>query len=203
MLANLPGLVWELRVEPPLWPPQVHFASANALRLTGYPPEQWRRSNLLWETLVPGSDREGFESAVRTAVRRGSWNHRHVWLHADGEPRTFETHLTARPARSGSHHDVRCVSFDVTALESAERALAETERRFRAAADRAPLLIRISQPDRGTVWCNRSWLEFRGRTLEQERGDGWKQGVHPDDLEAVLARLRRDARKPPKSRHPA
>jgi PAS domain S-box-containing protein len=189
LLANLPGLVWELRVEPPLWPPQVCFVSANALRLTGYPPEQWQRSNLLWERLVPEPDREAFENAVRTAVRRGAWNHRHAWLHADGQARTFETHLTARPARSGTHHDVRCVSLDVTALASAERALAETERRFRAAADRAPLLIRISQPGRGTVWCNRAWLDFRGRTLEEERGDGWRRGIHPDDLAAVEEKL--------------
>ncbi|GMU65038.1 MAG: hypothetical protein AMXMBFR36_13120 [Acidobacteriota bacterium] len=189
LLGNLPGLVWELRFEPPRWPPQVHFASANALRLTGYPPEQWQRSNLLWETLVPEADRETFETALRTAVRRGSWTHRHSWRHADGALRTFDTYLTARPARSGAHHDVRCVSLDVTALESAERALAETERRFRAAADRAPILIRISQPERGTVWCNRAWLEFRGRTLEEERGDGWRQGVHPDDLASVGEQL--------------
>lgn len=189
LLGNLPGLVWELRVEPPLWPPQVHFASANALRLTGYPPDQWQRSNLLWETLVPEADREAFDNAVRTAVRRGTWQLRHAWRHADGELRTFDTHLTARPARSGAHHDVRCVSLDITALESAERALAETERRFRAAADRAPILIRISQPERGTVWCNRAWLDFRGRTLDEERGDGWRQGIHPDDLAGVREKL--------------
>lgn len=189
LLGNLPGLVWELRVEPPLWPPQVQFASANALRLTGFPPEQWHRSNLLWDELVPETERGSFEEALRTAVRRGSSNHRHVWRHADGLPRTFDTHFTARPARSGAHHDVRCVSLDVTALESVERALAETERRFRAAADRAPILIRISQPDRGTVWNNRAWLEFRGRTFEEERGSGWHEGVHPDDLDRVLSTL--------------
>jgi PAS domain S-box-containing protein len=189
LLANLPGLVWELRVEPPLWPPKVQFASANALRLTGYPPEQWRRRDLLWEELVPESERESFEEALREAVRRGSSNFRHVWRHADGLPRTFDTHFTARPSRSGTHHDVRCVSLDVTALESAERALAETERRFRAAADRAPILIRISQPDRGTVWLNRAWLDFRGRPSEEERGSGWHEGVHPDDLDRVLAML--------------
>jgi PAS domain S-box-containing protein len=189
LLANLPGLVWELQVEPPSWPPRVHFASANALRLTGYEPEQWRRPDLLWQTLIPDAEREAFENAVRTSVRRGSWNHRHVWLHADGMPRTFETHLIARPSRAGGHFDVRCVSLDVTALAMAERALAETERRFRAAADRAPILIRISQPGRGTVWCNRAWLEFRGRTLDEERGDGWHEGVHPDDAAAVRGRL--------------
>ncbi len=28
---------------------------------------------------------------------------------------------------------------------------------------------------------SRDWLELRGRSLDQERGDGWIQGLHPDD----------------------
>lgn len=189
IFANLPGLVWELRVEPPLWPPQVDFASTNATRLTGYPAEQWCRSNLLWETLVPDSGRVDFEDAVRAAVRRGGGHLRHVWRHADGTLRTFDTYLTARPSRSGARHDVRCVSIDVTALETAERAVADAERRFRSVADHAPVLIRVSRPDSGTVWCNRTWLDFRGRTLEEEAGEGWYAGVHPDDCERVRAGL--------------
>lgn len=187
LVANLPGLVWELRFEPPRWPPRVHFASASALRLTGYTPEQWRRPELLWESVIAAEDREAFETALRTAVRRGSWNHRHRWRHADGRLRTFETHFSSRPARAGACHEVRCVSLDVSALDSAERAVAEIERRFRAAADRAPIMIRISHPDLGLDWCNRAWLDFRGRTLEEERDQGWRDGVHPEDLPALAA----------------
>ncbi|MFN7940245.1 MAG: ATP-binding protein [Thermoanaerobaculia bacterium] len=189
LLANLPGLVWELRADPLIWPPQVQFASANAWRLTGYPADQWRRSNLLWETLLPESGRAEFENALRVALRKGSWNLRHTLRRDDGSLRCFDTHLTATPSRVGSHHDLRCVSFDVTELELAERALAETERRFRAAADRAPIMIWIAQPERGTVWCNRAWLDFRGRTLEEERGAGWRDGIHADDVDAVSAEI--------------
>jgi PAS domain S-box-containing protein len=192
LLANLPGLVWEARLEPPLWPPQVQFASPNAQRLTGYTPEQWQRTNLLWDRLLPESDRADFESALRSAGRRGVGTHRHGWVHADGSLRVFETHFTSAPSRVGTYQEVRCVSLDVTELETAERALAATERRFREAADRAPIMIWIATPDRGVSWLNRAWLEFRGRPLDQELGDRWLEALHADDR-ARFARALRDA----------
>ena len=50
------------------------------------------------------------------------------------------------------------------------------------ALDDAPVLIWISGADKGGIYFNRSWLEFTGRTLEQEVGEGWMAGVHPDDI---------------------
>jgi PAS domain S-box-containing protein len=185
LLSNLPGIAWEARLETPLWPPHVHFVSPSAQRLSGYPPEEWIRSNLLWDRLLPEGDRAAFEAALQNAARRGSATHRHRWRHADGTMRVFETHVVATPSRTGAFQEVRCVSLDITELEGAERALASTERRFRQAADRAPIMIWIAQPERGNVWCNRGWLEFRGRTLEEEAGEGWRDGVHPDEREAL------------------
>jgi PAS domain S-box-containing protein len=71
--------------------------------------------------------------------------------------------------------------------ESGHEALRQSEDRFRLMADAAPVLIWIAGPDRDLTYFNRPWLEFTGRTLEQEHGKGWKAGIHPDDLDAVLA----------------
>jgi PAS domain S-box-containing protein len=67
-----------------------------------------------------------------------------------------------------------------------ERSLLETEARFRIAADQAPVMIWISGVDKLCTYFNKPWLDFTGRTLEQERGKGWTDGVHPDDLQRCL-----------------
>ncbi len=63
-----------------------------------------------------------------------------------------------------------------------EAALGESEERFRILANHAPVLIWMSGTDGLCDWFNRPWIEFRGRTLEQELAEGWAEGVHPEDL---------------------
>ena len=63
-----------------------------------------------------------------------------------------------------------------------ELALRESEQRFRVMADQAPVLIWRSGVDKACDFFNQPWLDFRGRTLEQEQGSGWSEGVHADDL---------------------
>ncbi len=64
--------------------------------------------------------------------------------------------------------------------------LQESEQRFREMADSAPIFIWMSGVDKLCTYFNRGWLEFTGRTLEQELGNGWAGGVHPDDLQSCL-----------------
>ena len=67
--------------------------------------------------------------------------------------------------------------------EAAER---ESEARFQRMADAAPILIWASGVDKGGSYFNRPWLEFTGRALHQELGQGWTEGVHPDDRDGCL-----------------
>ncbi|RDI73507.1 PAS domain S-box protein [Gaiella occulta] len=71
----------------------------------------------------------------------------------------------------------------------ARTALAESEERFRALADSSSLLIWITDADNRVTFVNRGWLDFTGRTLEQELGFGWLEGVHPDERDAVARQV--------------
>ncbi|ATE62600.1 diguanylate cyclase [Thauera sinica] len=63
----------------------------------------------------------------------------------------------------------------------AQLALQESEQHFRTLANSASALIRTSGTGMSGTYFNEPWLRFTGRTLGQELGDGWMQGVHPDD----------------------
>jgi PAS domain S-box-containing protein len=63
----------------------------------------------------------------------------------------------------------------------AEQVVRESEDRFRLVANSAPVLIWMSGTDKLCNFFNQSWLKFTGRTFEEELGDGWTLGVHPDE----------------------
>jgi PAS domain S-box-containing protein len=65
-------------------------------------------------------------------------------------------------------------------------ALRESEVRFRNVADTAPVLIWMSDQKKHRMFFNKGWLDFTGRTIEEESGNGWAEGVQAEDLDYCL-----------------
>ncbi len=52
--------------------------------------------------------------------------------------------------------------------------------------DNFPAMIWRTGFDGDCDWFNHTWLEFRGRTIEEDAGRGWMEGIHPDDRRTVI-----------------
>ena len=78
------------------------------------------------------------------------------------------------------------IRYDITSRKHAEEALLESEQRFRTVADSAPVLIWMSGTDKLCNYFNQPWLDFTGRSFEEELGNGWSEGVYPEDLAQCL-----------------
>ena len=77
--------------------------------------------------------------------------------------------------------------IDISEHKRTEEALIESETHFRTLADSAPGLIWTSGLDRKCNYFNQTWLNFTGKTLEQEVGYGWLDDIHIDDLKRFVS----------------
>ncbi|HXS75325.1 MAG TPA: PAS domain S-box protein [Terracidiphilus sp.] len=87
---------------------------------------------------------------------------------------------------NGRFIHTRCFTRDITEQRIAEDALRHSEQQLRMITEASPVMIWLSGADKLCYYFNRSWLNFVGRTLEQEIGNGWTENVHPDDFERCL-----------------
>jgi PAS domain S-box-containing protein len=115
-------------------------------------------------------------------------------LNPDGSRLYTETIKLPMRCPDGQLLGVLGVARDVTVRKLAERSLIESEARFRSLADSTAVMIWMAGPDGRGTYFNHAWLEFAGRTLEEEVAADWRRDIHPDDLDAALVGYRQGFR---------
>ncbi|MEI7430436.1 MAG: PAS domain S-box protein, partial [Betaproteobacteria bacterium] len=74
----------------------------------------------------------------------------------------------------------------VSERDRVRQVLVESEQQYRTLADSGQALIWTAGTDTLCNYFNTIWTNFTGRTLEQELGNGWTEGVHPDDFQRCV-----------------
>ncbi len=161
--------------------------SVSAEQLYGLPPGGFDGRYETWLRMVHPDDRDAAEAAVRCAVEsQRDLDAEFRIVRPDGEVRWLAAKGRVFYDVSGAPVRMVGLNQDITERKEAEEALRESEARFRHMADAAPALVWMSGPDARCTWFNRRWLEYTGRTMEQELGNGWTEGVHPGDVHRCL-----------------
>ena len=157
--------------------------------------EQWRRlfgfaesEPVSFEPSAPGcapGRSQTYEASCAADVREGGgeYDNEYRITRPDGSTRWMAGHGSVELDEHGKPAFARGVSRDITLRKQAEEELLESEARFRAMADTAPVMIWLSGQNKLRTFFNKGWLDFTGRTLEQELGNGWTDGVHPEDFD--------------------
>ncbi len=156
--------------------------------LYGLPPGELAPTPERWLEMVYPEDRNRIREEVNRSVQRTdcfTLEFRVVW--PDGSIHWL--YGKGQVLRDSQGKPVRMVgvNMDISERKHAEAAVRESEERFRNVADTAPVMIWVSGTDKLCTFLNAAWLAFTGRTMEQELGNGWSQGVHSDDLDRCIA----------------
>jgi PAS domain S-box-containing protein len=174
----------------------VNQFGANSL---GYKVEELVNKSIL--NLFEQSDKERINVALKALLNNsstseiGNWEFRLdcptskiLWVKVIArllfnEDETYQINEEQADKNHEKIPEILIVLEDITDHKQAEDTLRESEHRFHSMANTAPVMLWMTGWDGLFTFFNQSWLKFTGRSLEQQQGLGWLEGVHPQDQE--------------------
>ena len=187
LAAHVPGMVFQVTTAGH-GRGAVTFVSEGATDVLGENATARLAGMTRLSELAHADDRADFEKAMAKARNENiAMDHEHR-VDSDEARRWVHTRATSRK-RDGTEvwHGV-CV--DITQRKEVHTQLASAANFYLSILQNAPALIWRAGVDGLCDWFNSTWLAFTGRTMEQEQGEGWAQGVHPDDLQRCVTTYR-------------
>jgi PAS domain S-box-containing protein len=142
------------------------------------------------DTLIPEHYRQSHTEHFRTFGETGVTSRAMGQLGAiygrKSDGTQFPIEASISQIKTNGERTYTVIMRDITERKRAEQALRTSEAKFRNMADTAPVLIWVSGPDKLCNYFNQGWLKFTGRSIEEELGSGWTEGIHPEDRARCL-----------------
>ncbi len=175
-IAQCGSWVWDVRKSEAHWSDEMY-------RILGRIPGSVAPAN----RLLPTGDDRGYAAKMKGVTEsRQHYSEEYRVVRPNGEERIVVE--SGQPRYDAQQKPIFVVGtlLDVTDMRLTEQALRESEERFRTMADGAPIMMWMAGVDKLCTDFNRGWLAFTGRTIQEEVGNGWANGIHPDDLQRCM-----------------
>jgi PAS domain S-box-containing protein len=170
---------WNVAANEGVWSPGLY-------QIYGLEPGEAATVRDLLERVHP----DDYERARRTnivAVKEGRMEPTDYRIvRPDGEVRWIMARAEMTKNAEGRVVRAVGVNFDITEQRQADEKLRESELRFHALADSAPVLLWVSRTDGKREFANRAYVDFLGESFEAALAFDWRKRLHPDDLERIL-----------------
>ncbi len=171
----------------------IQWVNPAFIRLTGCEEKEVLQANVFM--VMNTLDSTMNQALYQCAYHGLEWSGEIASRRKDGS--LYQAEVSLAPVRNekGVITNVIAVMQDISRRKFMEAKIAESLEYYTRLLEEFPALIWRAGTDGKFNYFNKKWLAFTGRTLEQEMGDGWAEGVHPEDLafcvDNYLAHFRR------------
>ncbi|MCC2954610.1 PAS domain-containing protein [Massilia sp. IC2-477] len=184
--SNVLGIV-QYRADGALLDPNDAF-----LDILGVTRAEFERAGLSWRALTPPEWREADERGWAQLRATGVMEpYEKEYLRSDGS--RAAVYLGAANVEGNPDEGISYV-LDISGIRAAERALKESEARFRVIANAMPQAVWSTRPDGFHDYYNDQWYAFTGMPYGSTDGDAWNGLFHPDDQAAAWDKWRHSLR---------
>jgi PAS domain S-box-containing protein len=183
LLSSSPGAIYTCK---PTGDYGATYMSQTIYSITGYQAWEFVENSQFWANHLHPEDFEKTFNQLLQISETETDILEYRFLHKNGTYRWIRDEV--KLIRDQTHQSTEVIGYmiDITERKQIEEALRESEERFRLMANSAPVLIWMANGEGECTFFNQVWLDFTGRTLDQELGKGWLAGVHPDDARYLL-----------------
>lgn len=186
VLKNVPGVVWELRLDPETGKLLVGFVSDYVEQMLGFPRQQFIDHPDLWMERLHPDDLPRVKAKLQETIATGQPCLKSFrWIARDGRILWVESREQLFYDEKGNLAGIRGVTFDVTLQKEAEKERAAVEERFRAFMDNSPILAFIKDRQGRYIYGNRAFDQLvSGLRKDWLRKDDWE--LFPAEVAAPL-----------------